>query len=105
LTVYDDHDDRYRETLPKLKERGVKKAAAVLGMSERRARNVLARKALPHPSHRKSAQLRLEELTKQGRARLNAQPTASRGLVRAGVKFENGVMVGRADEQDTEVAA
>jgi hypothetical protein len=26
-------------------------------------------------------------------------------LVRAGVKFEKGVMVERADEQDTEVAA
>ena len=50
LTTYEDHDEWYRVVLPRLRESGVKYVAQTLGISERRARDVLSGKALPHPN-------------------------------------------------------
>ena len=52
LTVYHDEDGWRRFTLPKLKAIGSRKVAEAVGMSERRARDVLKGRAMPHPKHR-----------------------------------------------------
>jgi hypothetical protein len=53
LTTYEDHDEWYRVILPRLRSIGASEVAAVAGMSERRAREVLAGRAFPHASHRR----------------------------------------------------
>lgn len=52
LTTYNDHDEWYRVVLPRLRGIGVKRAAEAAGMSERRMRDVLAGRALPHSGNR-----------------------------------------------------
>jgi hypothetical protein len=52
VTTYEDHDEWYRIVLPRLRALGVSCVAVVAGMSERRARNVLAGRTLPHPTRR-----------------------------------------------------
>ena len=52
LTVYHD-DDRWRRiTLPMLRELGARKVAEAVGISERRARDLLKGRAMPHVKHR-----------------------------------------------------
>ena len=51
LTVYHDNDGWRRRTLPKLQAMGSKKVAEAVGMSERRARDILKGRAMPHPRH------------------------------------------------------
>jgi hypothetical protein len=62
LTVYHDDDGWRRFTLPKLKAMGSKKVAEAIGISERRARDILKGRAMPHPGHRAA----LEKLTYSG---------------------------------------
>ncbi len=52
LTTYEDHDEWYRVVLPKLREMGIKAVAENVGMSERRVRDVLTGRALPHLGRR-----------------------------------------------------
>ena len=52
LTVYHDNDGWRRITLPKLKTIGVRAVAQATGMSERRVRDILKGRAMPHPRHR-----------------------------------------------------
>ena len=47
ITTYEDRDEWYRIVLPRLKKLGVTKVAEATGVSERRARDWLAGKALP----------------------------------------------------------
>ena len=58
LTVYQDNDGWKRFTLPKLQAMGSRKVAEAVGISERRARDILKGRAMPHPAHR----TRLENL-------------------------------------------
>jgi hypothetical protein len=53
VTTYQDHDEWYRVTLPRLRKLGVKAVVAQVGISERRARDVLQGRALPHTRHRR----------------------------------------------------
>ena len=62
LTTYEDHDEWYRVVLPELRRLGVRACAAATGMSERRARDVLAGRAIPHAFHR-SAFVHLMEVS------------------------------------------
>jgi hypothetical protein len=52
LTVYRDNDGWRRITLPRLQAMGSTKVAAAVGISERRARDVLKGRAMPHARHR-----------------------------------------------------
>jgi hypothetical protein len=52
LTVYHDDDGWRRFTLPKLQAMGSRRVAEAVGISERRARDVLKGRAMPHPKHR-----------------------------------------------------
>jgi hypothetical protein len=52
LTVYHDDDGWRRITLPRLQAMGSKKVARAVGISERRARDVLKGRAMPHAKHR-----------------------------------------------------
>jgi hypothetical protein len=52
LTVYHDNDGWRRLTLPKLQTMGSKKVAETVGVSERRARDVLKGRAVPHAKHK-----------------------------------------------------
>jgi hypothetical protein len=52
LTVYHDNDGWRRITLPKLQVMGSRKVAEAVGISERRARDILKGRAMPHPKHR-----------------------------------------------------
>ena len=52
LTVYHDNDCWMRIALPKLRAMGSKKVAEAVGISERRARDILKWRAMPHPGHR-----------------------------------------------------
>ena len=52
MTTYDDHDEWHRVHLPRLNKIGAKRLAKSLGMSERRVRDVLAARSLPHERHR-----------------------------------------------------
>jgi len=61
LTTYEDHDEWYRLILPKLRELGAQSCAEATGMSERRVREVLSQRALPHPPHRAALLRRLRE--------------------------------------------
>jgi hypothetical protein len=54
LAVYDDDDGWRRITLPKLQAMGSKKVADAIGISERRARDILKGRAMPHAGHRKA---------------------------------------------------
>jgi hypothetical protein len=60
MTTYDDHDEWYRLVLPRLRPIGAKRLAQLLGMSERRVRDVLKGRASPHAKH----MLRLVELSR-----------------------------------------
>ena len=51
ITTYEDRDEWYRIVLPRLKKLGVTKVAEATGVSERRARDWLAGKALPRARH------------------------------------------------------
>ena len=51
ITTYDDHDEWYRVVLPRLRGLGVRRVASAVGMSERRVRDVLVGRALPHQGH------------------------------------------------------
>jgi hypothetical protein len=61
LTIYDDNDGWRRFTLPKLQAMGSRKVAEAVGISERRARDVLKGRAMPHAKHR----LQLEEFSRR----------------------------------------
>ncbi|MGO8870618.1 MAG: hypothetical protein ACLQPH_04315, partial [Acidimicrobiales bacterium] len=52
ITTYDDNDEWYRVVLLRLRKIGAKAVAEAAGMSERRVRDVLAGKVLPHPFRR-----------------------------------------------------
>jgi hypothetical protein len=52
LTVYHDNDGWRRFTLPRLQAMGSRKVAEAVGISERRARDILKGRAVPHPKHR-----------------------------------------------------
>ncbi len=52
LTVYHDNDGWRRLTLSKLRAMGARKVAAAVGISERRARDILKGRAMPHPRNR-----------------------------------------------------
>jgi hypothetical protein len=54
LVVYHDDDGWRRITLPKLQAMGARKVAEAVGISERRARDILKGRAIPHPAHRKA---------------------------------------------------
>jgi hypothetical protein len=53
LTVYHDDDGWRRLTLPKLQAVGSRKVAEPVGISERRARDSLKGRAIPHAGHRR----------------------------------------------------
>ena len=61
ITTYEDHDERYRVTVPKLTEFGAKAVAEATGVSERRVRDWLKGSALPHSKHRRA----LEDLVRR----------------------------------------
>jgi hypothetical protein len=48
ITTYKDHDEWYRVVVPRLREEGAKAVAETTGVSERRARDWLTGKAVPH---------------------------------------------------------
>ena len=52
LVRYDDEDTWYRICLPKLRAKGARWVAAEIQISERRARDILKGRALPHRTHR-----------------------------------------------------
>ena len=52
LTVYHDNDGWRRLTLPKLRAMGSTRVAEAVGISGRRARDILKGRAMPHPGHR-----------------------------------------------------
>lgn len=51
LTIYEDHDEWRRLVLPKLRRIGVAESARAVGMSDRRMRDVLKGRVMPHPRH------------------------------------------------------
>ena len=61
LTVYHDNNGWRRFTLPRLQAMGSKRVAEAVGISERRARDVLERRAMPDAKHR----LQLEEFSRR----------------------------------------
>jgi hypothetical protein len=61
ITTYEDHDEWYRVTVPKLREIGVPTLVEATGVSERRGRDWLMRRALPHSKHRRA----LEDLVRR----------------------------------------
>ena len=61
LTVYHDNDGWRRFTLPKLQAMGSRKVAEAVGISERRARDILKGRAMPHARRR----LQLEEFIRR----------------------------------------
>ena len=52
VTTCEDNDEWYRMVLPRLRELGTSKVAAVAGVSERRARDILEGRTLPHSIRR-----------------------------------------------------
>ena len=52
ITTYEDHDEWYRVMLPKSREIGAPTISDATGISERRVRDWLKGRALPHPRHR-----------------------------------------------------
>jgi hypothetical protein len=48
VTTYEDHDEWYRVVLPRLRELEASRVAAAAGMSERRMRDILSGRVLPH---------------------------------------------------------
>jgi hypothetical protein len=52
LTTYEDHDEWWRVVLPALRMRGFAAIAAASSLSERRVRDILAERVLPHRSNR-----------------------------------------------------
>jgi hypothetical protein len=53
ITTYEDHDEWYRVTVPRLRELGARKVTSLTGLSERRVRDVLAGAAFPHSTRRR----------------------------------------------------
>ncbi len=51
-TTYHNNDGWRRLTLPKLQTMGSKKVAEAVEISERRARDILKGRAMPHPGHK-----------------------------------------------------
>ena len=54
LTTYEDHDEWYRIVLPALKLKDIAVVADAAGLSERRVRDILAGRVLPHRSNRET---------------------------------------------------
>ena len=54
LTTYEDHDEWYRIVLPALKLKHIAVVADATGLSERRVRDILAGRVLPHRSNRET---------------------------------------------------
>jgi hypothetical protein len=54
MTTYDDHDEWYRIAVPALKSKGIAGIADAAGLSERRVRDILAGRVLPHRSTRET---------------------------------------------------
>lgn len=52
LTTYEDDDEWYRILVPRLRELGAEHVATSTRMSERRVRDIISGKALPHQAHR-----------------------------------------------------
>lgn len=50
IATYEDYDEWYRVALPSLREVGASRLAEMVEMSERRVRDVLTMKAMPHPA-------------------------------------------------------
>jgi len=48
LSTYEDHDEWYRVAVPKLQAMGYRSVSRATGLSERRVRDILAGRALPH---------------------------------------------------------
>jgi len=60
ITTYEDDDEWYRVVVPKLREIGAPALAEATGVSERRARDWLTGRALPHRRHRRVLELLVE---------------------------------------------
>ncbi len=54
LTTYEDHDEWYRVVLPELKLKEIAVIAGAAGLSERRVRDILTGRVLPHRSNREA---------------------------------------------------
>jgi hypothetical protein len=61
LTVYHDDDGWRRITLPRLRAIGARKVAKAVGMSERRARDILKGRAMPHTKHMAAMEMLVHE--------------------------------------------
>jgi hypothetical protein len=75
MTFYEDHDEWRRLVLPKLRRLGVTKVSKAVGLSERRTRDILRNRAMPHARHREA----LEALAAD-RDRYNEKRPAGRSL-------------------------
>ncbi|MGO8872375.1 MAG: hypothetical protein ACLQPH_13425 [Acidimicrobiales bacterium] len=60
ITTYEDHDEWYRVVVPKLREMGAPAVAEAAGVSERRVRDWLAGRVVPHARHRAALRRRIE---------------------------------------------
>lgn len=63
LTTYEDHDEWYRIVLPALKSKDIGAVADAAGLSQRRVRDVLAGRVLPHRSNRETLRALVVELS------------------------------------------
>jgi hypothetical protein len=54
VTTYQDHDEWYRVVVPKLRKLGVAAVAEATGVSERRARDWLKGRSMPHRKHQEA---------------------------------------------------
>jgi hypothetical protein len=66
LTVYHDDDGWRWITLPKLRELGARRVAKGVGISDRRARDILKGRAMPHPRHRAVMETLAREISEKG---------------------------------------
>jgi hypothetical protein len=61
LTTYEDHDEWYRRVLPALRLKDIAVVAGATGLSERRVRDIVAGRVLPHRSNRETLRALLVE--------------------------------------------
>jgi hypothetical protein len=61
ITTYEDHDVWYRIVLPALRLNRISVIAEAVGISERRVRDILAGRVLPHRSHRETLRALVRE--------------------------------------------